>query len=402
MALVVLTVAIVAGTYHQLIRRFPSGGGGPEGVAAAFGEGWAFLPLAALLIDFTLTVTVSCAAAAAAAISYLPELASWRLPVAIAFALIVAGGIVLGHRGRVVFATATILFIACALVVFSGGLGANPVPGSSPPPLLGHAEGIAVLLAMPLGMALATGVESPSNAIAQLGSFSERGRRLFGQVTIWLMIAIVGGLTLALTALAVSLGVSESPENSTLLAEIARRSIGGGAPFAIFQALTALLLLAAAASAYAAASGVLRALAIHGAPDRGLIPRPFGVRNRFFVPYWGVAAVCGASCLLLVFVGGRETGIVGFYAVAVFISFMAALAGCARLSLRERRPWAFAVNCAGLVPVTYVLVANALRVDGAASILTSVAVALALWASWARRGRPGGITKSVAQARHPG
>ena len=37
MALVVGTIAVISATYHQLIRRFPGGGGGPEGLAAAFG-----------------------------------------------------------------------------------------------------------------------------------------------------------------------------------------------------------------------------------------------------------------------------------------------------------------------------------------------------------------------------
>ena len=41
MALVVATIAIVAATYHQLIRRFPEGGGGARSVASAFGDGWA-------------------------------------------------------------------------------------------------------------------------------------------------------------------------------------------------------------------------------------------------------------------------------------------------------------------------------------------------------------------------
>jgi len=400
MALVVATVAIVAGTYHQLIARFPAGGGGPEGVAAAFGEGWAFIPLAALLVDFTLTVAVSCAAGASALISYLPELAPGRLPISVGLALVVAAGISLGHRGRVAFATATLLFLAGSLVVLVSGISADPVATTETAPLLGNGEGIAILLAMPLGMALATGIESPSNAIGQLGDLGERGRRSFGQLTIWLLVAIVGGLTLLLTALAVSLGIGTPPQDSTLLAEIARASTGGGAGFAAFQVLTATLLLAAAASAYAAASGLLRALALHGESGRGLIPRRFGVDNRAFVPYWGVVAVCAASCGLLALVGGDETSIVGFYAVAVFLSFFAALTASARLSLRDRRPWALAVNCAGLVPATYVLVANALRLDGAVSISVTVLVAFALWLSWVRRGRPSGIARSTAEHGH--
>lgn len=59
MAAVIAIIGVISATYHQLIGRFPEGGGGPDGVAHAFGEGWAFIPLGALLVDFTLTVAVS-------------------------------------------------------------------------------------------------------------------------------------------------------------------------------------------------------------------------------------------------------------------------------------------------------------------------------------------------------
>src|SRR5262245_11806882 len=73
MALVIATIAIVAATYHQLIRRFPEGGGGARSVGTAFGDAWAFIPLAALLIDFVITVAISSAAGASAIIAYLPR-----------------------------------------------------------------------------------------------------------------------------------------------------------------------------------------------------------------------------------------------------------------------------------------------------------------------------------------
>jgi hypothetical protein len=40
-------------------------------------------------------------------------------------------------------------------------------------PASGHAAPLAVLLAFPVGMALATGVEAPSSAIAQLGQLDD-------------------------------------------------------------------------------------------------------------------------------------------------------------------------------------------------------------------------------------
>ena len=118
--------------------------------------------------------------------------------------------------------------------------------GGGTPLLLGAGLGPAVL-AIALGMALATGLEAPSNAVAQL-QLDDRARRGVGRLTPWLMVGIVGGLTIAFAALAVGLGSELSPADSTLIAEVARDATGGGFLFAAFQASSALLLLSAAAS----------------------------------------------------------------------------------------------------------------------------------------------------------
>lgn len=394
MALVIGTIAVVAATYHQLIGRFPRGGGGPQSMAAAFGEGWAFLPLAALLIDFTLTVAISCAAGASALIAYEPDLAGVRVVIAIALAAVVAAGICLGHRGRVLFATATLFFLLVVLVVILDGAG--EVGETAGGPALLGGEAAPILLAMPLGMALATGVESPSDAIAEL-RLSSRARRLVGRLTIWLMVAIVGGLTLCLTALAVMLDVGLPPPDSTLLAEIGRAATGGGAGFAAFQAMSALLLLAAAASAYAAASGLLKALAELGADGGALLPRHFARVNRALVPHWGVAAVMIAACALIAIAAGRDQEIVDYYAVAVFVSFLGATVGCAVLNRRDRRSWALAINVLGGALVGFVLALNAIRPAGAIAIAATALFAASLWRSWVSRGRPEGIAAAVVE-----
>jgi hypothetical protein len=241
MGLVVGIIVVVAATYHQLIGRFPSGAGGPKAVALAFGDDWVFLPLGALLVDFTLTVAVSCSAGAAAAIAYVPGLESARLPIALALAVLVALGVLVGHRGRVGFAIATQAFLLMAAAVIvtgffaepggSAAAGAEPVGG----PLLADASLAAVLMALPLGMALATGVEAPSDAIAQLPQLRDGARRLFGRLTLWLMVAIVGALTLCFAALAVRLQVPLPGDDSTLLAEVARDAVAVARPSPPFK-----------------------------------------------------------------------------------------------------------------------------------------------------------------------
>src|SRR5215216_854971 len=129
MALVVATIAVIAATYHQLIRRFPGGGGGARSVGTAYGDAWAFIPLGALLIDFVITVAISCAAGASAIIAYLPGLEGGRVLLALMLTSLVAVGISFGHRGRVGFASATLLFLLlAAIVIVAGAFGSAQTP----------------------------------------------------------------------------------------------------------------------------------------------------------------------------------------------------------------------------------------------------------------------------------
>ncbi|HEX6228936.1 MAG TPA: hypothetical protein VFZ41_05675 [Solirubrobacterales bacterium] len=404
MGLVVGIVVVIAATYHQLIGRFPSGGGGPEAVGEAFGEGWAFVPLGALLVDFTLTVAVSCAAGAAALIAYAPDLADARLPLALSLAVAVAAGILFGHRGRVGFAVATQAFLLAAAAIIVAGVFADPAPapngGPSPEggePFIANASLITVLAALPLGMALATGVEAPSNAIAQLPQLRDRGRRRFGRLTLWLMVALVGALTLSFAALAVHLGITVPGEDSTLLADVARRAVGDGALLAGFQAASALLLLAAAASSYLAGSGVLKALSAVGLDGRrGLLPEPLHRQNRYLVGHWGVIVVLAAASVMIVAAAGHEQDLVQFYAVSVFASFLAATLGCARLAYRDGQIVAMAVNLVGAALVALILALNLTRLDSAIALGGSLCIALYLWLLWVARGRPGGVIRAAA------
>jgi len=67
MGVVLAIIALVSVNYHQLYARFPEGGGDAAATGTAFGEGWAFLPLGSLIVDYALTISISVAAGASAA-----------------------------------------------------------------------------------------------------------------------------------------------------------------------------------------------------------------------------------------------------------------------------------------------------------------------------------------------
>lgn len=407
MALVIVVIAIVTLNYHQLVARFPDGGGSAAAAGVAFGEAWAFLPIGALVVDFVLTIAISVAAGASAIVAYLPLLAPFRLLVALGLLVLVAGLTWFGHAGRTIFAALTLAFVGTAIALLVSGVLAVPRGGSATLPLDGPATGgwaslLAVALAFPVAMALATGVEAPSSAIAQLGQLDQRGRKQFGQVTLWLTLLIVGGLTLGLTALAVYLGIGLPSPNSTLIAELAR-SAGSPLLFALFQLTTTLLLLSAASSSFQAGPGLLKALArIPGSRDQGILPAWMGRVNRHYTPYWGVVLYLFIAGAVVSAVNAQDQELVLFYAVAVFMGFLLGLLAMVQFSRRQRRPLSLLVNLLGTLVVAFTLVMNLLRLFPLLSLAAAVLVACGLWVLWVRADRPRGIAMAVQQAEEPG
>ncbi|MER6810228.1 hypothetical protein ABT299_13205 [Spirillospora sp. NPDC000708] len=401
MSLVVAIVVLVIVNYHQLVARYPQGGGAAAATGEAFGEGAAFVPIGALIVDFVLTIAISSAAGASAVIAVAPALAPWRIVIAVLLVVAVAGGTWFGHLGRTVFAVMTVAFIVVAAAVLVSGISAAPHPTGTITSHAAHPPVLAVALAFPVAMALATGIEAPSSAIAQLGQLDDRGRRRFGRITLWLTLAIVGTLTLGLTAEAVRLKIGVPPSDTTQIAGLAHVAAPGPV-FAAFQALTALLLLAAASSSFQAGPGLLKALA--RTPNRedgtssGILPAWVGRTNVHHTPYWGVLVFLLISAAATAAAGGRDQRLVLFYAASVFVSFIAGLTAMTRFSFRDRR-WTFlVVNVVGALAVAFTLVVNLTRGDPIVSIGASLAIAAGLYWQWVRAGRPRGIRNAAAQA----
>ncbi len=216
---------------------------------------------------------------------------------------------------------------------------ATPAPGGS-----GEAALAAVVLAFPVAMALATGVEAPLTAIAQLGQLGDGDRRRFGRGTLALTIAIVGSLTLSLTALAVHLGVGiPQPEIHDDRGRGARRrrrrrhlrALPGDQRRAV---LAVPPVLCGRARSAARRSPVGREIRSGSCLVSSVAPMP---TTR---PYWSVLVFFVASAVVVVAAGGHEQELVLFYAVAVFVSFLTGLLAMARFSLNEHKLVLLAVN----------------------------------------------------------
>lgn len=393
-------IALVDVNYLQLVGRFPLGGGSAEAAARAFGTGWVFLPIGALIVDFVLTITISIAAAVSALIAYLPVLAAGRILIGLALLALVAALTWFGHGGRLIFAAMTLLFLASSAVLLTLGFdhptitqGNAPITGPQGPAVL------AVLLSFPVAMALATGTEAPATSIAQLGQLGADDRRRFARGTLLLTFGIVAVLTIGLTALAVRLHVGIPGPDSTQIADVARAAAGNGFIYAAFQGTSALLLLAAASSSYQAGPGLLKALSRHPkSAGVGILPRALGETNRHHTPYWSVVVYLAISAVVLLAARGHEQELVLVYAVAVFVSFLAGLAAMTRFSLREGRIGLAVVNATAAIAVAFTLVVNLARGYPLLSLAATLLVAGTLFALWNRAGRPEGVESVEARA----
>ncbi|WP_079174915.1 amino acid permease [Streptomyces malaysiense] len=398
MSLVIGLVVVVTANYWQLVRRFPKGGGAAAAAARAFGPRWTFLPIGALVVDFVLTIGISIAAASSAVIALFPGLSAFRVPLALVLLLVVAGLTWFGHGGRLLFAVMTVAFVVISVAVLVLGFAAPHATGHAVTTHdAGHPAMLAVVLAFPVAMALATGVEAPSTAIAQLGQLDDTHRRRFGRGTLALLVVIVGGLTLALTALAVRLHIGIPGADSTQIADIAHAAAGPGWLYDAFQLTSSLLLLAAASSSFQAGPGLLKALS--GTPERpGVLPPVLGRTNHHHTPYWSVVVYMAAAALIIVAAAGQEQELVLFYAVAVFVSFLVGLLAMTRFARSEDKPVLAWVNGVAATAVAFTLVVNLLRGWPMLSMVATLLIAAGLYVRWNRAGRPSGIEDVEAQA----
>ncbi|TJZ57256.1 amino acid permease [Streptomyces piniterrae] len=397
-SLVVGLVVVVTANYWQLVRRFPKGGGAAAAAGRAFGPRWTFLPIGALVVDFVLTIGISISAAASAAIALFPALAGARVPLALVLLVLVGGLTWFGHGGRLLFAAMTLLFVAVSVAVLVlGFVGPHEIGHAPAGTDAGRPAALAVVLAFPVAMALATGVEAPSTAIAQLGQLDDARRRRFGRGTLALLLVIVGGLTIALTVLALRLHIGIPVAESTQISDIARSAAGPGWLYGAFQLTSSLLLLAAASSSFQAGPGLLKALAgTAGAP--GVLPPVLGRTNRHHTPYWSVVVYLLAAGVIIMAAAGQEQELVLFYAVAVFVSFLVGLVAMARFARTEKKPALAWVNALAAAAVAFTLVVNLLRGWPMLSLAATLLIAGALYVRWARAGRPRGVEDVEAQA----
>lgn len=319
-----LLLGIVAISYRQVCFGFPKGGGAYAVASSTLGTTPALVAAASLVIDYVLTAAVSTAAGVAAITSALPELAPLRVELALGalFLLVLANLRGLRESGRL-FAIPTYLFIGGAVTVIAVGLLrialGDPAVNWSHGVVVEAHDGMQLILpflllkAFAYGSVALTGTEAISDGVAAFKKPEAKN----AADTMVIMAGLLAVIFFGISLLAYAFGkVPLAVGGETLLSQIARTALGGGALYAVFQIATTGILLLAANTGFNGGPQLARILA-----RDGFLPRQIGQRSDRLAYGGGIVTIAAGAVIFLIATGALVTLLIPAYAIGVFLGF---------------------------------------------------------------------------------
>ena len=387
---VVSLMTVVVLSYRQVVYAYPSGGGSYEVVSTNLGPSAGLVVAASLLVDYVMTVAVSVASGVDNIISAMPQLADFRVPLALAFVAILTAMNLRGTReSGNAFAAPTYLFIGGVLIMVGTGLvryllgdapvaesaryGVTPEPGDTN--LAGLALLMLVLRAFSSGCTALTGVEAISNGVPAFRKpKSQNAAATMVAMGAIAIVMFVGVTTLAIVSkvhitddscrLTGLDGNCEDHTQRTVIAQIAAAVFGGenSVGFYFIQAATALVLVLAANTAFNGFPLLSSILAQHR-----YLPRQLHNRGDRLAFSNGIVALAVVAGLLLWGFRANVTNLIHLYILGVFTSFTLSQTGMVRHwngelrattdpASRRRHHSARVINALGAVVTGLVLV----------------------------------------------
>ena len=371
-AAIALLLAVVALSYRQVCRAYPTGGGAYVVARTNLAPIFGLIAAAALLIDYVMTVAVSTASAITQIQSVIPAAFDFRIAIAFtSIALITIANLRGLRESGNIFAVPTCLFVGLALSIVAigvsrivGGSAVAVVPEHDALPLGTEAVGVLLLLKAFAGGSVAlTGVEAIANGVPAFKPPEARN----AANTMTVMAVLLAVLFIGLTVVAVAFDLRPTAEGGpSVVALAARSAFGDGSPLAtLFAASTALILFLAANTSFNAFPRLAAILA-----EDGYMPRQFAFRGDRLAYSWGIALLAAIAFGLLWVFDGDTHALIPLYSVGVFLCFTLSQLGMVRHWLHERDRgwrWRLAINATGamLTAVVLVIVVSEKFVDGA-------------------------------------
>ena len=357
---IAVLLAVVAISYRQVCRAYPSGGGAYVVARTNLAPIFGLIAAASLLIDYVMTVAVSTASAIAQIQSIIPAAYDVRIEIAfISIGLITIANLRGLRESGNIFAVPTYLFVVLALGIVGIGVtqivtgAAAPIPPRSDAVPLGtEALGILLLLRAFAGGSVAlTGVEAIANGVPAFKPPESKN----AANTMTVMAVLLGILFVGLTVVSVAFGLRPTEAGGpSIVAMAAEVTFGANSPLVpIFAASTALILFLAANTSFNAFPRLAAILA-----EDGYMPRQFAFRGDRLAYSWGIVLLAAVAFGLLWAFGGDTHALIPLYSVGVFLCFTLSQAGMVKHWLEVKESgwqWRLAVNAFGGVLTAVVL-----------------------------------------------
>ena len=321
-------LAIVALSYQQTIRAYPSGGGSYIVSTENLGRMPGMVAASSLMIDYVMTVSVSVASGVAAVTSAFPGLYHERLVISVAVVALVALANLRGLReSGTVFAAPTYAFILLCGGLVAVGTGRWLAGGLHPiavaqvntqAQITGIALVFLLMRAFAGGCSAMTGTEAISNGVPAFKAPESRN----ASMTLGIMAAILGVFLVGVTHLAQVLHLTPN-STDTILSQIGRSVYGnGGFFYYALQFSTMGILFLGANTSFADFPRLSSILA-----RDGLMPRQFMNRGDKLAFSNGIIGLAVLAMIILVIFNAGVNSMIPLYAVGVFVSFTLSQSG---------------------------------------------------------------------------
>jgi amino acid transporter len=352
-------ILVVAFSYRQTVRAYPSGGGSYTVARENLGTFAGLTAAAALMVDYVLTVAVSVSAAVAAVTSAAPGLYDERLIIAIVGVWLVVLGNLRGVReAGTLFAIPTYLFIASFAAMLLTGFLRYAFGGISHPaaPEVGAATSslglFLILRAFASGCSALTGMETVANGVPVFKPPESRN----AATTITWLAGTLAVFFIGATILAHLFHATPS-EQPTVISQIAKDAFSGTLPYYIVQATTMLVLLMATNSSFAGFPRLASVMA-----HDGFLPRHMMFRGDRLAFSTGIILLGVLASALIGIYTADTHRLIPLYAVGVFISFTLSQSGMVmhwRHSDESGRHYSMMINGIGAIGTGIVVVVAA-------------------------------------------
>ena len=347
---ILLILALVTGSYRQVVMAYTQRGGSYIVARSNFGPRVAQLSAAALLIDYVVTVAVQCASGTFAVVSAVPALGPYHLEITVGALLLMSYANLRGMReaGRI-FAVPVYAFIVMLTVMIVTGVVrqifwglpqydpahiAGAVPVHQGNGLVMGATILVLLRAFANGGTSLTGVEAITDAVNVFRQpQGPNARRVLTRMACVLGFLLVGVIYLVHATHATPF-VAEYP---SMLSEVGRAVFGNGVigniTYLLLQTASAAILFFGANTSFNGFPALTSFIA-----EDSFLPRPMMKRGHRLVFSNAIIVLTALAVTLVIVTGGSVDAVVPLFAMGVFTGFSMAGYGMTKHWLTHRGP----------------------------------------------------------------